>query len=394
MESVYAQIDLRNLRCHKQDDHGNSNDPSEPYMWVVFFKIDGDTVVFNPDSRVLEGTATVLPVPGNQGDLPTTGMKAGDSVAIPSALGQLCTVIKPIPFTKAFGGQIDQAGTLGCIAVLLEEDDTRALDVHYGHEALNRRFAELMNAFVPTLGLDNPSVTPGDIAAMRGDLENAVHNAIAARWGILDIGRDWDDSIGSAVIYYSQTTLTDGGTVDFSEFIKKGDSEEWELTGQVSGVRVSSLVVPAFEEAIGRLPTDEELAAWSTTLRFYGTPRSQAYAGIVNHLVVWTGTMDGEAERRAMISRSYLDIFGRAPFDQEVTAWFDSIQQRPIPYRVLVNEHLDWLIARVDPLEIERVVERSFLVVRNRAPTRVEIDTWVDRIVVERLGYRQIVGLL
>jgi hypothetical protein len=392
MEPAYAQIALRNLHCHKQSDQDDPSNPAEPYLWVVFFKIDGDTTVIT-DMLQLEGTATVVPMPGNQRDLPTVGMRAGDDVAIPSALGRLTTVIKPIPLTTPIAGQVDQPGTLGCIAVLMEKDSARALDMHYGHEALNRRFTELMNALVPTLGVAKQEVTLDDIEVMRADLKATVTDAIAARWGILDLGRDWDDNIGSAVVFYSQRELTDLGTKDFSSRITS-NGEDWELTGQATAVPVSGLVGPAFVEALGRPATEEELAAAAQTLRFYHLPSSEVYAAILNNLVARLGQSDGEGERREVITRSYLDIFGRAPFDSEMAAWFASMRQRPIPYRILVNEHLDWLISRVDPEEIERVIERSFLAARNQPPTRAEVDGWIARIVSERLGYRQIVSLL
>jgi hypothetical protein len=45
-----------------------SKDSDPAYLWVVFFKIDGDSASVN-SSLQLQGTATVVPMPGNHGDL-------------------------------------------------------------------------------------------------------------------------------------------------------------------------------------------------------------------------------------------------------------------------------------------------------------------------------------
>src|SRR5271156_1779729 len=67
------------------------------YLWSVFFKIDGTTThvdLMGITGWKLQGTATVVGTPGNQGDLPG-GVLASffqdETTVIPSSLGNFVT---------------------------------------------------------------------------------------------------------------------------------------------------------------------------------------------------------------------------------------------------------------------------------------------------------------
>ncbi len=83
-------------------------------MWTVFFKIDGDTCVVNTNF-VLQGTATVVATPGNQGDLPNHDVDAGENVPIPAVLGEFGTKLKPIPLQTPVGDMKEVGGVMGVI---------------------------------------------------------------------------------------------------------------------------------------------------------------------------------------------------------------------------------------------------------------------------------------
>ena len=56
MEPTPIKLKLTNIHC---SDEGDSIGSAEPYLWTVFFKIDGDTVHVN-NALTLQGTATVV----------------------------------------------------------------------------------------------------------------------------------------------------------------------------------------------------------------------------------------------------------------------------------------------------------------------------------------------
>jgi hypothetical protein len=394
MDPVYAQIDLRNLHCHVQSDQNNPNNPAEPYLWVTFFKLDGATTVIDGNYS-LRGTATVFPMPGNHGDLRTRGMKAGDDVAVPSTLGQLSTLVTPIPLETPFGDTRERPGVFGCVAVVLEEDEQSDFDTAYAHDAFNRKLTELLNNLIPTLGLTHPEIRPADIDPIWKELHDTVKHALSARAGLFDIFTDYDDSIGSQVFYYSQETLLEQGPIPLSmQFENKNRAEVWELTGEATARSANDLIVKAFLEAIGRQPSEEDIRVWIDTLRSYRMPPNAAYSRVLGMLISWVASMDGERERREMITRSYREVFGRAPWDTQMDSWFDAIRQTATSYKVLINAHIDWLISPAGRDEIGLVVDRAFDNALERRPQPSERDSWISRIRNERLGCQQIMDLL
>jgi len=65
----------------------------------VFFKIDGDTTAIKPVNGILhlQGNATFVGTPGNHGNLGVQEVDAGQTVAIPKAIGHFETTLTPIP---------------------------------------------------------------------------------------------------------------------------------------------------------------------------------------------------------------------------------------------------------------------------------------------------------
>lgn len=92
-DNLQTYVSLDRIHCY---DEGDGIGSAEPYLWTVFSKVDGDTVVLG-DDLFLHGTATVVTTPGSHGNLGDSGVDGGDTVAIPAAIGECQTTLKPIP---------------------------------------------------------------------------------------------------------------------------------------------------------------------------------------------------------------------------------------------------------------------------------------------------------
>jgi hypothetical protein len=75
---------LDHVHCHDEADGWGD---TEPYLWTLFFKIDGDSVPLTGDLK-LSGTTTVVTTTGSHGNLGTSDVNAGGDVPIPSPIGE------------------------------------------------------------------------------------------------------------------------------------------------------------------------------------------------------------------------------------------------------------------------------------------------------------------
>lgn len=229
-DSIHVSYNLSTLHCF---DEGDGLGNAEPFMWTVYFKVDGSTVKLN-DSFMLEGTATVVTTPGNHGDLPDD-VDAGDVVSIPSSLGKFSTTMVPIP-TPLDG--VTVGGMVGAIAIVMEEDSTPDDAIEEGHKALNKTLQEELDALIPTLGLSNQSPSDADIQAIEDAIKTAVEDAIADNvsfWDFLGglFGNLQDDQIGTAKWIHSHDELDAKAGTSFNISKHWNNEGSWTLNGSV-----------------------------------------------------------------------------------------------------------------------------------------------------------------
>src|SRR5947207_4942237 len=142
MNTLDVHLKLNNVHCFDEADGPGS---AEPYLWTVFFKIDGDTTVVTPSSA-LQGTATVVTTPGNHRDLPNHDVDPGETVPIPAVIGEFNTRLKPIPLQQPIGTLTEVGGVVGVITVLMEQDNTPNAAIAQGHLALNKAVRDALDA--------------------------------------------------------------------------------------------------------------------------------------------------------------------------------------------------------------------------------------------------------
>ena len=225
-------FDLDRIVCH---DEGDGWGNAEPYLWTVFFKIDGDTISVT-EGLTLAGNATVQTTPGSHGNLNDSSVDAGDTVQIPAAIGRWDTNLKPIPVPEAFQAFAeDVGGVVGVVCVLMEEDNVSDDGAEAGHQALNGAVASALDQIVAGLSFTNQEVTDGDIAALTGGISSVVSSAIQSQQNFFE--NLWsainpDDKIGHKIFFFTHDDLAAGGTTTFSHrWRNEGD---WEIHGSIT----------------------------------------------------------------------------------------------------------------------------------------------------------------
>jgi hypothetical protein len=253
------------LHCHDEaDGWGNA----EPYLWTVFFKIDGTTCRLN-EALKLEGTATIFTTPGSHGNLGDSDVDAGDTVSIPSAIGLKEFTITPIPVpdsAKALGIE-DVPAVAGAIVILMEEDNVSDDGAEAGHAALNAGVQSALNNIIPTLGFTKTDITKDEIKAMNEKISSEIKQAIRNQqnafeniWSILNA----DDEIGTEVFKFSGDELLQQSPIPLN-VRWKNDNGDWELFGNVSAVEQAScpanVVKDVFDSLFGKSSSRNSLNA-------------------------------------------------------------------------------------------------------------------------------------
>jgi hypothetical protein len=256
VKDLKVDIKLDRISCY---DEGDGPGNAEPYLWTVFFKADGETLVVNTDGPAppfVQGAPTVVGTPGNHGDLNNTDVDAGDTVPIPAIIGEYHTTMKPIPLTTPFGSTTELGGMIGCLVVLMEEDNTDASAIAQGHDALDSNVRDKLSELIGSLSISHPEPTDEDIAALSDKIGDAVKDAIGEGVSVLSwisgFG-NMDDQIGSAVFRFShgQLEAMNGAAIPFSRrWQNEGD---WELFGSITATALPEREDPCCRELRGRV---------------------------------------------------------------------------------------------------------------------------------------------
>jgi hypothetical protein len=234
-------IALNPLDCH---DEGDGWGDAEPYLWTIFFKCDGSSLMVS-DAGKIEGSAVIFPTPGSHGNLNRDDVDAGDSVFIPSELGLFGDSVIPIPVAPTIQpllGQEDLPGFFGVIIVLMEEDNVTDDGAEAGHQALNAAVQTAIDRVLQSLGAGHTVITPEDIASLTEGIDEAVTNAIREQQNFFENIWSWlnaDDQIGNKTLVFNQDQFTTPnnpdqrvGTLGFAQ--RWQNHGDWEIHGAMA----------------------------------------------------------------------------------------------------------------------------------------------------------------
>lgn len=227
---IRVNLELDTLKCYDEGDGWGS---AEPYLWSVFFKVDGSTVHVT-DSFTLSGTPTVEATPGSHGNLGDTDVDGGDTLSIPSAIGEYETILSPIPGPPSFPG-MEFGGVVGVVVILMEEDNVSDDGAEAGHAALNNAVRDALQSIIDTRSISNQDVTDKEIDGFTDSIGDKVRAAIKSEQNIFENIWSWlnpDDTIGTKVFLFNQSDLDPSTTISFS---KRWQNEgDWEIFGHIS----------------------------------------------------------------------------------------------------------------------------------------------------------------
>src|SRR5512138_294734 len=129
-----VSFNVSSIYCFDEADGPGS---AEPYLWTIFFKIDGENIK-QTNLINLTGQATFHFSPGSHGNLPNHDVDPGESINIPDAIGKWGTTLQPIIIKDTKDNVYNIPGIAGVGVILLEEDNVSGSGAESGHQALNK----------------------------------------------------------------------------------------------------------------------------------------------------------------------------------------------------------------------------------------------------------------
>jgi hypothetical protein len=189
------------------------------YLWVLYFKVDGDSVILAPNTHPqqgqpiinLQGNAIIFDRPGNHGDLPDGGPPG--VVPVPPTLGEFHTTLRPIridPSIASAAGSSELPGVVGCLALLMLQQGTPDDDIAAGHTALNQAFQQQLDALIPNLGVGHETLTPQDISGLESAVSSAVTEGVKNAMSIFNKLAVWLGLEGQDMQLGSAGTIEEG----------------------------------------------------------------------------------------------------------------------------------------------------------------------------------------
>lgn len=255
--TLNLKITLDNIHCY---DEGDGWGNAEPYLWPVFFKIDGDSYAVEAGAGLI-GFPTINSRNGHHANLGDTDVDAGDNVPVPESLGTWETTLKPIPINDALIRELigdDLPGIAGVCVVLMEEDGWPGSLADTGYStlvnAIQLAVAQVAAGFQHATHAPTKEEIDAAIQTVKATAAAMVHDAIKGTmsgWQLLWYGTfgNNDDTVGSEVWTVNHDDLAAHPVVEFTRRWSGDESGDgdWEITGSFTGV------VPCPADALSQL---------------------------------------------------------------------------------------------------------------------------------------------
>jgi len=312
-----TSVKLSSIHCRDEAD-GPGN--AEPYLWTIFFKIDGETIRHTPGTLALTGNAVFHFGPGSHENLGTHAVDPGETVQIPAAIGEWQTQLQPIILTQG-STTIPVPGIVGAIAVLMEEDNVSDSGAEQGHQSLNNFVRTEINDFIhginllEFIGVPNPQEKLNElIEAMKKKIQDGalavVSKAIQDAQGFLSnlwSGVNKDDKIGSAVFTFSQQDIVQR-RYSISLNQRWRNEGDWELFGAITAPNPCLGQLVAVNQQKTRIDqVEDQIRATRTEMARAPAAQKAALRAEIAELTAQLPPMRAELQRlRGLLDRCYL----------------------------------------------------------------------------------------
>lgn len=240
LQPIELKINLDKLILHKKSERWGL---SEPYLWNIFFRVDGDAIQINPNFTI-NGKGIFQSSKGSHRNL-RLSIHNTNSLNIPREVGVWESVLKPVkvPYFEQF-----VPGMTGVISVLMEENNVSSEGAEAGRIAFGQQVERAMNGALQSF---DPKVI--DISDIQHSLSNYfqaqvgnfvdgiekyVIDAIKKRQNILQ--NVWslinaDNLVGFQVWNFSHQELLDNkGKIPLNHHWKSERYGHWEIQGEIN----------------------------------------------------------------------------------------------------------------------------------------------------------------
>jgi len=204
---------LRELRCIAQSERGGS----EPYLWVTYFSLGAEP---SPDHVAVNTPA----YQAFRSDFPDN-VEAGQTIVIPPLLAE-----------GSFDIDLDGPVKLvGCIGVLLEEDETPDESISLGWSAYSHEIEKQLTDLIEKRIHDNnmSDLTDEELQTISDAVAAKVEAAVGSDQSIWDVFRDQDDTIGFTYASFMDADIYDRD-FDFPQLKNKDGADVYVLSGGLS----------------------------------------------------------------------------------------------------------------------------------------------------------------
>lgn len=139
---VRVQISFEQIKwtnyIYAADGSGSRSTIESPYLWTIFFKLDGESAHANSRGRLL-GIPITSATRGSHGNLGVARIESASPLLIPASIGQWSDILVPIPVISECrkSSSVEETAIAGVAAVLMQVRGFSDHRAEIAHRMLN-----------------------------------------------------------------------------------------------------------------------------------------------------------------------------------------------------------------------------------------------------------------